>query len=134
MNKLLLIVLSLMMVSCGDKEEEEDKVETHTVTFKNISDKIVLVRDNSGSAEQLFGQFNLQVGEFKSITYKCEDCPEFAFYWEFGGGFTSCVCSEGEADYTIGHCPGTFGGDDPEVECKTCVSNTIGSTADPCNR
>ena len=131
MKKISIVLSFLMMVSCGDKEE--DKTETHTVTFKNISRSRVQINDNTGSATPLFGGISLQPDEFQSLTYKCEDCPQFAFYWELtGGSSTSCVCVEGDADYTIGHCPGNYGGDMPEVECKTCVNNTVGSTVDPC--
>ena len=51
-----------------------------------------------------------------------------------GGGDRSCVCVEGDADYTIGHCPGEFMDDSVHKlkMCETCVSNTIGSTPRPC--
>ena len=123
-----------MMISCGDKEE--DKTETHTVTFENIFYKHqVQIYDNTGSVKPLFGTIRLQPGEFQSLTYKCEDCPTFDFFYEISsiGNSTSCVCTDGIADYTIGGCPGTLGSDKLDHECKTCVSNTIGSTDKPCN-
>ena len=53
MKKISIVLSFLMMVSCGDKEE--DKTETHTVTFKNISRSRVQINDNTGSATPLFG-------------------------------------------------------------------------------
>ena len=108
MKKISIVLSFLMMVSCGDKEE--DKTETHTVTFKNISRSRVQINDNTGSATPLFGGISLQPDEFQSLTYKCEDCPPLQFLFQMvgGGGDRSCVCVEGDADYTIGHCPGEF--------------------------
>ena len=130
MKKISIVLSFLMMVSCGDKEE--DKTETHTVSFLNRSPSAssargtsptIPIRDNSGSVTPLFGEFTLQPEELKKITYSCEDCPEFSFDYDIDGtGPPLCVCTEAYgADYAFGFCPADgFNSDDPRGSAK-CV-------------
>jgi len=112
MKKSLIVLSFLMMVSCGDKEE--DKTETFTVTFENKTlNQNITVSDNTASVAPLFGTFTLQPNATKQITYTCEDCPVFDFNYEHSGvggarAWVTCVCSDGTTDnayYTFGYCP-----------------------------
>jgi len=129
----LILLFALMSTGCGDKEEK-DKTETHTVSFKNINqdNKMVYITDDNG-LEPLFSSITLQPGQLKSITYKCEDCPELKFMYSFSSNANGapCVCEEGEADYNIGYCPISRGSSTGNVElgeCKTCSKTTVATT------
>ena len=113
MKKISIVLSFLMMVSCGDKEEE-DKTETFTVTFKNKTlNQNITVSDNTASVAPLFGTFTLQPNATKQITYSCEDCPAFDYNYEHDGvggerAWRTCVCTDGTTDnsyYTFGYCP-----------------------------
>jgi hypothetical protein len=119
MKKLLIILSLLTLFACGDKEE--DKTETHTVTFKNNSHtQEVTIWDNTGSVTPLFGSFTIKQRESKTIEYSCEDCPEFSFTYErrsIGGwiNWILCVCDDGSSIYSFGYCPG-YDFTSPQIE------------------
>ena len=129
----VVFALSLLNMSCEENEKTDELIlETHKVSFKNLTSVSIEIKDNTGSVEPLFGKFNIAPYESQSLSYQCLECASFDFWYEVINNIyniKTCICLEGEEDFTIGKCPGVNNNE----HCLECVNNSIGSNPNPCN-